>query len=420
MTRYYTNSEGAVLTTEAPGGVVPSTAYKRGGLSFTPDGALYTSPSSTQFIVSPSGGVDVTKLKKWTTARGKVKAGLSGAKVLCIGDSTTRGTGSANSATANVITGSWPSHLARILTTAGYKASGNCFMGDGNALGNATADPRVTVGAGWVFTSAVVSLGGLSVANSSTTNNLSYAFTDTTFDTIDVYFYQGNTLGVFTIAVDGGAALATATQSGTGAFAKLTASTTLATHTVNIARTTGGGAYIFGVCAYNSATPEIQVINAGISGGSVCNGVSGATDSYTSMSYDTAKPYDRITCIPTLAPDLTIIYLEGNDARQTSGISVAAFTAAYQNIITAALTSGDVILVVQHPIDTTNIAQANQDSFGAAIRALAASNGLLCVDLYSRYGTNGSMPTGFYYDAAHLFSAGYSDVAQVIARVLMA
>ena len=41
MPRFYANADGAVLTTQAPS-PIPSTAYRRGGLAFTPDGALYT------------------------------------------------------------------------------------------------------------------------------------------------------------------------------------------------------------------------------------------------------------------------------------------------------------------------------------------------------------------------------------------
>lgn len=64
MPRLYADANGAALVTSAPGGVVPSTAYKRGGLSFTPDGQLYVaglnSVSVASFGADNTGATDTS------------------------------------------------------------------------------------------------------------------------------------------------------------------------------------------------------------------------------------------------------------------------------------------------------------------------------------------------------------------------
>lgn len=82
MPRLYADANGAVQVTRAPGSAIPSTAYRKGGLAFTPDGALYVTDSyiqgfDTAVIIGDSilGGANATTTLASLTSSGTTCTG---------------------------------------------------------------------------------------------------------------------------------------------------------------------------------------------------------------------------------------------------------------------------------------------------------------------------------------------------------
>lgn len=344
-------------------------------------------------------------LMTWRKAVASVRQGDANATVLCIGDSTTAGYGAGGTGWSGAKARATPKVLADILTAAGIRAGVASFIGSQNVgdANLATYDPRLSFGAGWSEFAAQLALGGRLLQNSTTTNPI--AFTPAgQFDKIDVWYNTYPGLGSFTVNVDGSATLATIDQNGGADLKKTTLTTTLGTHTVNLARASGL-AFIFGVVAYNSAEKEVSILNAGSSG------------STSSDLVAAGDPYQYFPAISKIAPALSIINIGVND--WDIGAPVDTYSSNVQSLVTQCKLSGDVVLVVPPPSATAAASADTQSQFRAALKSLGAANNVPVVDLSSRWTSQASaLAHGFYVDDLHPAGVGYADIASAISSVL--
>jgi lysophospholipase L1-like esterase len=408
-------SSGAVLRV---GGVVLPIGF---GVSFDSAGAIVTPAASCEIpagtltlavnyaaVIEPAEftsapaiyNLKPSNLKKWRKALGNVRTGTANARVLCVGDSTTRGLGGAAS-NANIAQKCYPAYLADILS--GQVTTGKqSFFGSGNLV-LPTIDTRVVI-TGGTTTATNLTLGGSMVQLTASGHTLTFTPT-TNIDTIDVYYSKTGTTASFTVNVDGGAALATVNTNGTAGVYKQTVTTTLGAHAINCVWAQGTN-YILGIEAYDSTRKQVSIWNMGASGAR-------STD-----LADTSAGYAELNALLAYAPDLTILDCGIND--MNNGVTVDAHRTNMQAVITAAKTSGDVIIKVPAPSSVAAIPQATQDTFAAAMYALAEVNDLPVIDLRQRLASyEDANAMGLYYDTLHPNALGYADIAQVVAKALM-
>lgn len=368
--------------------------------------------AATQALVS-GGGNAREGLRKWRAARGKVLTGSGSATVLCLGDSRTFGRGSNGADFTNCKAKAVPRTLAQRMTALGLAARESSLFGTGRADLNPptmtnflSAETRVTLGAGWqqLVTETV---GGYPFFNNSTTNSLSFTPTEA-FDTIDIYDNANEAFADYTVNVDGGATLATVTASGESRIRKTTVTCDRATHTINIQATgTGKNFILLAVATSDSTASSVLVHSAGASGIQAVQ----AAASTGSTSYAAG--------IAAIAPDLTILNLGTND--WINGISASAFDSAMRSLITAAQTTGDVLLIVPPYSNPSVTALANQDAISNQIRALADSLSLPYIDQQAFIGAYAAANAeGMYFDDTHESGAGYYDQTVRLAGALLA
>ncbi|TPL98327.1 SGNH/GDSL hydrolase family protein [Mesorhizobium sp. B2-3-10] len=321
------------------------------------------------------------------------KAGLGRAKILCVGDSTTAGSG------GQVVSNSYPDKLKNLLASDGAYQN-NRFSDANLAL---SFDTRISYGAGWA-TNGTKCLGGSTYRNSTTSNPI--VFTPlTAFDSVDIYLYAASSVNV-TI---GGGTTVTVSGGGGGAIYKKTVTVAQAglpagIYPVSIVAV--GDAVYAGADCYVAST-GIDVLNVGASG-------------YTSTDLATTL-YSVASVLPTIAPHLTIINVGINDYNNASPVSEATYKANVQALIDAAQNAGsDVQLVIPNRIGSSNA--ANEVAFQQYIRDLVTLNGLQpALDVGSVLGTYAAAnAAGYMNDTLHPSSAGYTLIAQMFYNALRA
>ncbi len=366
----------------------------------------FTTATATTQLLGP-----VVALRHWNAAVAKVRAGVQLGKAALIGDSTTTGTGAGSGGAG--LTGarakSYPTVLATLLQAYQVPAQANSFFGGAGQTStyfSSGYDPRVIQAPGTGWQPNASSLGGGAFQNTTTTDPLQFTPVDA-FDTMVIYYIQNTGFATWTVNVDGGATLATVNSAGTSSVQTSTVTTTLATHTINIARTgVGTSAYIIGIDTYDSATKKLSIWNMGQSGTKVADWVLAV------------NPWDKLNALGTVAPDLTIIDLGIND--WTAGTDPTTFAANYQTLITKAQLSGDCILMVPVPSSTSSASTATQTIYADIIRGLAVTNTCALVDMIYPWGSYTiSNGLGYMYDNLHPLPAGYADMARSVYNQLV-
>lgn len=354
---------------------------------------------------SIASGANRFALPNWRLALGKIQAGTAtaDAKLLLVGDSTTRGNGCA--ASGAVIPCSYPFVLDTLMKARSLIA----------AHGLETCQPSdarwvFAGGGGWVQT-AQYAFGGSSINGAGATCGTgtgaggTFTYTPTTgdtYDSFDVYFMRGNSGGVnfsggtCTITATGGSPTAQSTT-GTAGIGKVTvtAASAATTNAVTVVDTTAG-CYIAAIEPFLSTTHKIRVGNAGVG-------------QSHSVGWSNAATFYSIQAIELYAPTLTVVSLGINDA--TISTSASSFTANIQAIITAAKVSGDVILMSFPPSQNTP-QTTYEPQYNTALRSLAAANNIPFIDTYSAWGQ--SYWTAQMFDAFHPQAGGYWDIASSI------
>lgn len=362
---------------------------------------------------SPIFNYRASQLSVWQTAAAAVRAGSANAKILCIGDSITLGYRSNGTGSGDMKSASFPAKIAQKLTARGLVAQSNSYMGVGDsspASGDSIQfDPRIVKGSSWSH--SVKSLGGSMLKANTTTNALSFTPTNSV-DKFDVYFFQTGGLGTFSYDVDGGSATNQSANNGTAKINKVTVSTTLGAHTLNLKYVSGGDVYIAGIDAYDSSTKVVSVINSGWVG------------SATTQWCPNSNEYDACKALVWVDPDLTIINLGVNDWIALS-VPLATFITQYQTIITAAKTAGSVILVTPIPSEPSSGAApetAIQRTYSEAVKALAIANDLPVVDINGYWQSySGALNRGYMYgqtDRYHPGPGGLTNIADQIIKLI--
>lgn len=352
-------------------------------------------------------------LTNFKSAVAGVKTGTRRATVLIVGDSTTSGLHAGDSGSdfsVNSRNRAWPNAFASALTAAGIPALCNSVMGDSGlykysasfatSMSNYSGNASV-IGSGG--DASRVGLGGSPfIMNAS---GLYTAVTPPTNVNTAKFLFQSPTVATFNTQVGSGPVSVASPDGSDGALNVITASLSGAaapSQGCAAGWKSGGAVAIQGFYAYDSASPAVDVINAGISGSVAADWA----------ATNTAHAY--LNGIKALAPDLTIIMARIND--MDAGTDLTAFSASLSAVVTEAAKYGDVLLVNDAAVNNgaSGVAsKAVSDTYTAAIKQVASLKGLPPVtDLEASLGV---WNVTDYYDSLHPLKAKHILMGQKIA-----
>ncbi|WP_088320287.1 SGNH/GDSL hydrolase family protein [Kineosporia sp. R_H_3] len=391
----------AKSTATAKGDLLVATAAATvGALAVGADGTVLTADATqatgAKWTAVPTPGPSYNMLpqnaKKWRAALAKVRAGTANARLLCVGDSTTAGQTAAN----------WGQNYPSVVTdmlNRYYVPAEQTFVFPRPSAGPA-ADPRATMGAGWSnsfgYWQATTSGSVLTIQPSQFTG-------PPTVDTIEIWYIKNTGRGDFTVNVNGGATLATISAlAGSLSVGKSTVTFTAASApSINLVTVSAAEVDIIGVNCFLSTKTVVQVGNCG-------QGAAKAQD-----WVGTGFAFTIQNAFVNYLPDLSIIDFGINDAgaSRTSG----QFSTDMQSLITRAVAaSGDVMLKSMAPSNGAPYTTF-EPQYIPVLNALAQSNSLGLIDVYSRWQSYAvSNPLGYYSDGLHPSSFGYADIAQAV------
>jgi hypothetical protein len=339
---------------------------------------------------------------KWRTARGCVRAGRRNARILLCGNSITAGFGATgNGSGSNMASKTYPTFLAQALSAAGLNASWQNFIGGNNYADFTAADSRINMG-GWV--NAGLGSFGANVLMKSTITGAPMSFTPLTpVDTVEVLATR-NLAGVaITIAVDGGATLATYNPFASGSLQIGSSGPislgSLGLHTIQANLSSNTQTFLIGIIAYNSTQKEVSVLRGGWNG-AVASDFNNVNWTYTDG-------------IKVAAPDLSLLGISRNDPGNATALP--AYTASLQSIIDACKLSGDVGLLIE-PLG--NLAPATFAPYGDALYHLAQLNDLFLIDsnaLWDGYANT----VAWYGDGIHPNDFSYAELGYPLGDILL-
>lgn len=320
------------------------------------------------------------------------RAGTADTRILCIGDSTTKGIGS-STATTIPSAKAYPRILSQLIND---KIAATQGVANGRLFGGTEPDDRWTYGTGWLFNG----LSWNTAEGSSPAGTLTYTPDGgTTFDSFDVYYLRNFGLGTITVTATGGTPSVVSTNSASAGVGKVTVTAASAGSANSVSITGTGACYIAGVEPFLSTQRRVRVGNVGI-------------PSSQTTSWDTATTgLGRMATVLTYAPHLTIVSSGLND----SGVLAATFQATLSSVVTKLKTVGDVVLWSPPP-PQNDPAKSRVATYVAAYAAVAAAQSVPFVDIHTRWG--GVYNSGFMTDALHPNDAGYADIADAIFAAL--
>lgn len=402
-----------------PGGTSGQLQYNNGGVlggvsgtSVNTDGTL-----NTAFAPEQLAQIQYAKRKLLPNFRAKinnVKWQRGNCRIICLGDSTTRGYGGNALSSGNTEQFAYPAYLASYFNSVGVSAHHNSIMGIwGGTPASYTMDSRVTLGSDWTAAPGDdLSLGGVFVYSTADTGNpflfapaVNEINPTTMVDTFIVTWIGSPGLGVLSLSVNNGTPILVNTGAGGVSSASQTTITCpLGANVLKLKWSSGAGVYIIGIEAYDSSKAWVSVINAGWGGAGVA--------ALATNGGGVGNPWHPFQMIANINPDLTIINIGIND--WNAGTGVPTYTTTLQSIITQALTKGDVLLVTPN---TTNAAasRATQLTYVNALYSLAQTNNVPLVDLWNSFDPWATYNTaGMFFDTLHPNGDGYADIAQAI------
>ena len=361
-----------------------------------------------------NANLDPARLPKARRARARVMCGTGRGLFAYFSDSTGAGFGAA-AGMAGCRNLAPAAKMAKLMAAYGVPTASDNFLSDGGASTNGvslnTYDPRVTLGTGWSVPNqanpAYWCLGGNVVQCFGQASPAPLTFAPSgVVDTFKVLYATANGNGAFTTSVDGGsqsAPISTSITSGTGIGVAVVSVGSPGAHTLAITPTSSAYVAILGVIGFNSQLPAIDVLN-----GSFCGQAPETLITATTG-------YGPVAELKLLAPDLTIIDLGINSMRFFSGsnpnYTPATFAPAMQQLITASQVSGDVLLCVNNPSNTT-ITSGQTGYFNTITPAMIAAYQVAVYSLAASNTNPGSLVQGLpVVDFAYLFGSGANAAA---------
>lgn len=344
-------------------------------------------------------------------------AGTRNAVTMDYGDSTVAGYGSNGNGFVGAEAKSWAAVLASLTANSGRSSR----IADGNALasGNTVTqyDPRVTFSGGYagVLATTVPILGG-SLYQSSTAGALYNFNPGVVVDTFIVGLAAKSDTGQVQASIDGGATpLATFGLSASPTFVPIytTVSVPRGSQTLTLKAVAGAPNNIMSVVAYDSTAKEISIWNAGYGGAT--SAILSATGSFPAIA-----PITLLTGAGNFRPDL-VIGENGivNDWNGVGGLTLSQSLANNQAIINAVKGYGGSIILMTAP--PSNPAQGfasyvTQGSFVAQMKALAYSNNVPLIDVWTLFGGTFqaalmALDGEHYNQAGGVQIAGYANTA---------
>jgi len=342
--------------------------------------------------------------------------GISDTRIAMFGDSTTRGVGAGGTSSGSQYRNGFPKRVADMLNGyRGIKVTNNSWYGSG------TADPSkvgvtltydnwlATSGSGVTVDSSIstFAIGGYMVKLS---NTGTFSFTPgSSFDTIEVYYYQSGSSATVDVNVDGGSSLVTLSRSGASAIVRSTISVAAGNHTINVVWGSGTF-YLYGIRVYTAAVKEIAIMNWGTGSMAAASGWS------QSPANQWEIPIAVANTAAGVAPHLAIVDFGINDCSQ--GLSITQFESNLRYLIGRLQINGDVIL--KTPVWGPSSGITGLNSFSAVIRSVALSLDLPYIDMQTRWGSPATANNLGYFngDFVHPTLVGYADEAQLITEVL--
>lgn len=357
----------------------------------------------------------------WSTSLGKVLAGTSDAKVLCIGDSTTYGT-AASMPEGWANQNSWPSRMSEYLNANVAPAERGLAIppSDGSSVPARTEDTRWTLGADWSrATVAGLGLGGKNSVYMGVPGASYLDFRDPYIvaDRFDVYYLKisTSTWGSFRTVVGNGGTPVDVTTTGAATSSvgvvTVTAPTRAANQLLRI-RNSGaaGNVYIIGVEPYDSTTRRVRVANAASSGST--------SSGWLTPHATFGDAWNVFGFLKTYKPDLTIIDLGINDASPTSSLPVASYIANVKRIADAAAAEGSgVLFKTMIPSGPSGGERwVREGEYVSALRGISPQRAVL--DLFNHYSYDRNYARGWMNDSAHGLDDLYRDEGSLVSEYL--
>lgn len=341
----------------------------------------------------PAMSIAAGSFSKWRAAVAAALAGGPAAKLLIVGDSTAQG--------AVTVPGSWPTALIGALTRRGLKARSGIVAPATNI-----PDPRWNY-ASWLKPGDIGPGGGLWFGNSAAVGVLK-ATPGVPFTDIAIH-YLCRTGSGSSVVKNGATTLFTINGVADGpnnAYRSKTAAIAgTAATAISIEAPTGGGLYVLGFEAVDSANPSVVAVHNWAQSGTT-------TQQWTTLPVS-------LGAITYLTPALTLIMLGINDS--IAGESSANYLARMTTLINTAKASGDVMVVTNPRSDPAFSAGIGtlQAAYEVAIVNYCRENSIPVFDLYERLGPWTAASSGpWWRDQVHQSDLTNQDIAQVLAGIL--
>ncbi len=393
----YTNAGNVAVTLPQPGASFPAGCQVRlknvtasgYNLTLTPTSSTIDGKTSAQ-IAFPSDGWIVSDGTNWRTmganalgcaglncyygmprfrsAIERVRRGVGNAKIGFLGDSLFFGTGAdtglPTSVSTDTITNNLPVNLCTIISKdLNVPCQWQSWFGQGNStgIGYANKDPRISVGSSWTADNGLArSFGGVPWVATTSTNALTFT-PATNYDTVEVYYIQQPGGGILNVVING--VTTPINTAGTAGLAKTTITTTLGTNVIAHTWASGGPVDLVGEVAYDSTTPSVLVLMAGM-GGSKESDWAAQTSAWSTGN---AAPY--------IVANADLWLHEGGDNDALASVTPSTFASQAQTIVSAILSAGsDVALVTPVPPNPAQITTSTMSALMTSFRGVATAN----------------------------------------------
>lgn len=350
---------------------------------------------------NPFGSFVASGMPLWSAAVNAMKAGMRNAKIVCWGDSTTKGTGALGSGSpTNARSHSYPFKLAGLLGAAGIASKASSVHGmNGETTSTlyAAYNPEASFDTPADWTQVAQTWGGLAFRTNINSSKMHWTPTGQV-DTFEIYVAKLATGGTMNVSFDSSG---TPTETfGTGGtpsdLIKKTYSVALGTHTIDFHKSGGSECIVMHCIAYNSAVKNVLILNGGQGGATAAQ-----------MSQSTVG-YSHIQTVTAFAPDLCIINCGLNDF---AGTSQASFEASLNLMVDTAQLSGDALLVFPN-----SRGNGNEPSFVTYFQNVAAAQNVPFINIQNVLGSLAvaNAAGDMSGDSLHPSEQGYTKIAQFI------